>query len=620
MLESIRSPKDIKKFSRGQLYALAKEIRERILDVVSKNGGHLAPSLGAVELIIALHYVFDSPKDKLIFDVGHQAYAHKLLTGRAGKFDTLRKMGGLSGFLKRSESEHDLFGAGHASTSLAAALGFAVARDAKGENYEVIAIIGDGGLTGGLSWEALNNIGHLKKKIIVVLNDNEMSISRSIGAISEYLSRIRTEPSYLKVKEDLEFLLKRIPLGLPLWEGIQRVKEAVKHLFVPGMIFEELGFTYLGPIDGHNIEALIEILKRARNVEGPTIVHILTKKGRGYPFAEEKPEIFHGVPPFVLETGEILEPDFPPTYTEVFARSLVRFGEKDERITAITAAMPLGTGLSLFAKRFPERFYDMGMGEACAVTFAAGLACEGFKPVVAIYSTFLQRSYDMIIHDVCLQNLPVVFAIDRAGLVGEDGATHHGIFDIAYLLPIPNIVISAPANEWELASLLKTALQANCPFAIRYPKERGIGIPFDNPEVLPIGKGELLKEGEALCIIAVGTTLNIARKAVKMLEEEGIEASLVNPRFLKPLDEELILPLCTTTKRVLVVEDGIIYGGFGSHLASLLAEKGVKGIRVKLIGIKGFVEQGKREELLSLFGLTPEGIYTSAKNLLAESE
>lgn len=616
LLEKIKSPKDIKGLSLSQLYALSKEIRSKILEVVSRNGGHLAPSLGAVELIIALHYVFDSPKDKLIFDVGHQAYAHKLLTGRVEEFHSLRKMGGISGFLKRSESEHDVFGAGHASTSLAAGLGFAVARDLRKENYEVVAIIGDGALTGGLSWEALNNIGHLKKKIIVVLNDNQMSISKSIGAISEYLARIRTEPSYLKIKEDLEFLLRRIPLGLPIWEGIQRLKEAVKHLFLPGMIFEELGFTYLGPIDGHNIEALIDILKRAKNIEGPSIVHILTQKGKGYPPAEENPEKFHGVPPFDLETGEILESGFPPTYTEVFARSLVDLGEKDERVVAITAAMPLGTGLSLFAERFPERFFDMGMGEACAVTFAAGLACQGLKPVVAIYSTFLQRAYDMIIHDVCLQNLPVVFAIDRAGLVGEDGATHHGIFDIAYLLPIPNLVISTPANEWELASLLKTALESNQPFAIRYPKERGVGVPFDEPEVLPIGKGELISEGKDLCIIALGTTLNIAEKAVKMLEDDGIKATLINPRFIKPLDEELLLPLCASTKRVLVVEDGIVYGGFGYHLINLFVERGLKDIKVKLMGVEGFVEQGKREELLSLFGLTPQGIYNSAKDLL----
>lgn len=578
----------------------------------------MAPSLGAIELIIALHYVFDSPRDKLIFDVGHQAYAHKLLTGRSTRFDTLRQLGGISGFLKRSESEHDVFGAGHASTSLAAALGFAVARDLRKENHEVVAIIGDGGLTGGLSWEALNNIGHLRKKIIVVLNDNEMSISKSIGAISEYLSRIRTEPSYLKVKEDLEFLLKRIPLGLPIWESIQRVKEAVKHLFLPGMIFEELGFTYLGPIDGHNIEALIDIFQRAKNIERPTMVHVITKKGKGYPPAEGNPEKFHGVPPFDLETGETSEPAFPPTYTEVFSRSLVDLAERDEKIVAITAAMPLGTGLSLFAQRFPERFFDVGMGEACAVTFAAGLACEGFKPVVAIYSTFLQRAYDMIIHDVCLQNLPVVFAIDRAGLVGEDGATHHGIFDIAYLLPIPNLVISAPTNEWELASLLNTALRANRPFALRYPRDRGIGLPFDNPALLPIGKGELVREGKDLCIIAVGTTLNIAKEAVKMLEKEGIEATLINPRFLKPLDEELILPLCASTGKVLVVEEGIVYGGFGSYLLGLLSAKGLSNVRVKLKGIEGFAEQGKREELLSIAGLTPEGIFASAKELLGK--
>jgi 1-deoxy-D-xylulose-5-phosphate synthase len=618
MLERIKSPKDIKELSISDLYSLCKDIRERILEVVSRNGGHLAPSLGAVELIVALHYVFDSPKDKLIFDVGHQAYAHKLLTGRKDRFDTLRQKGGLSGFLKRSESEHDAFGAGHASTSLPAALGFAVARDLERENYEVVAIIGDGTLTSGSSWEALNNIGHLKKKVIVALNDNEMSISKSIGAISEYLSRIRTELSYLKIKEDLEFILRRIPLGLPLWESLQKLKEAVKHIFIPGMIFEELGFTYLGPIDGHNLEALIEILQRAKNLPGPTLVHILTKKGKGYPPAETNPEKFHGVPPFDLKTGEVTEPSFPPTYTEVFADSLISLAEKDERIIAITAAMPLGTGLSSFARRFPNRFFDVGMGEACAVTFAAGLACRGFKPVVAIYSTFLQRAYDMIIHDVCLQNLPVVFAIDRAGIVGGDGATHQGLFDIAYLFPIPNLVISAPANEWELASLLKTALNASCPFAIRYPRTRGIGVPYDNPQILPIGKGEVRREGEDLCIIALGTMVHSAEMAVDMLEKEGIKATLINPRFVKPIDEELILSFTQRIKRVLVVEEGILQGGFGSQIAHLLLSKGLSDVRIKLMGIEGFVEQGEREELLQLFRLTPEGIYQSAKEIIKE--
>lgn len=616
MLEKIKSPRDIKNLSLIDLYRLSEEIRGKILEVVAKNGGHLAPSLGAVELIIALHYVFDSPKDKLIFDVGHQAYAHKLLTGRTEKFETLRQLGGISGFLKRSESEHDVFGAGHASTALAAALGFAVARDLKKEKHEIVAIVGDGALTGGLSWEALNNIGHLKKKIIVVLNDNEMSISRSIGAISEYLSRMRTEPSYLKIKEDLEFILKRIPLGLPLWETIQRVKEAIKHLFVPGMLFEELGFTYLGPIDGHNIEALIEILKRAKNVDGPAIVHILTKKGKGYPPAERNPERFHGVPPFDLETGAVEGQEFPLTYTDVFARTLVSLAECNEKIIAITAAMPLGTGLSLFAQKFPERFFDVGMGEGCAVTFAAGLACRGFQPVVAIYSTFLQRAYDMIIHDVCLQNLPVVFSLDRAGLVGEDGATHHGLFDIAYLLPIPNLIVSAPSNEWELASLLKTALQSNMPFAIRYPRERGIGVPFDNPEILQIGKGEIVREGRDLCIVAVGTMVNIAKEASEMLAREGIDVAIINPRFLKPFDEELIFSYSAETKRVLIVEEGIITGGFGTQIARFLHEKGLRDVRIKIVGLNGFIEHGKRSELLQLVGLTPQGIFNIARDLL----
>ncbi len=617
LLEKISSPKDLKRLSISQLYELCDEIRYKILEVVSQNGGHLAPSLGAVELIVALHYVFSSPRDKLVFDVGHQAYAHKLLTGRYPVFHTLRKKGGISGFLRPSESEHDAFGAGHASTSLAAAMGMAVARDLKGEDYDVVAIIGDGGLSGGLAWEALNNIGHLKKRLLVVLNDNEMSISKSVGAFAEYLAKMRTQPSYLRVKEELEFVLRRIPFGTPLWESMEKLKESVKHLLLPGMIFEELGFTYLGPIDGHNIEAMVDIFGRARRIEGPVIIHILTKKGKGYPPAEKNPEVFHGISPFDLETGLPKEDGIQaPYYSDVFSQTIVRIGERNNKVVTITAAMPLGVGLKEFSRRFPERFFDTGMGEGYAVTFAAGLASQGLKPVVAIYSTFLQRAYDMILHDVCLQDLPVVFAIDRAGIVGEDGATHHGLYDIAYLRSLPNIVISAPTNEWEFASLLETAIEYNHPFAIRYPRARGLGIPYDNPAILPIGKGEVAREGEDICIIALGSMYHPAQEAVRILEGQGIKATLINPRFVKPLDEELILSYASVTKQVLIVEEGIIYGGLGSAVLELLAQKRVKDVAVAILGVEDVVEHGTRYELLESLGLSPQGIVEASLKML----
>jgi len=498
LLKEVDSPQDLKRMSSLSLEKLAGEIRRKLIEVVSRNGGHLAPNLGIVELTLALHYVFNSPDDKIIWDVGHQCYVHKLITGRGEKFNTLRTFGGISGFPKREESLHDPFGTGHSSTSISAALGFALARDLLGEQHSVIAVIGDGAMSGGLSFEALNHAGHLQKDLIVILNDNEMSIDRNIGALADYLSRLRTDPKYSKGKSEIEQLLRRIPvIGPRVFKMAERLKDSFKYLVVPGMFFEELGFTYLGPIDGHNLRVLINILHRAKATRGPVLVHVITKKGKGYCPAEMNSDKFHGLGPFDINTGEVVSDNNIPSYTEVFGRTMVKLGQENSKIVAITAAMCLGTGLSLFAWRFPQRFFDVGIAEGHAVTLAAGLAARGFKPVVAIYSTFLQRAYDQVLHDVCIQNLPVVFALDRAGIVGEDGATHHGLFDISYLRLIPNMVIMAPKDENELQHMLKTAIDYNGPCAVRYPRGNGTGCSLDEkPVALQVGCAEVLQEGQ----------------------------------------------------------------------------------------------------------------------------
>jgi len=623
-LESIKSATDVKNLSISELKELAREVREIIIEMVSKNGGHLASNLGVVELTIALHYVFNSPVDKIIWDVGHQSYPHKLLTGRYERFPTLRRYKGISGFPRREESEHDVFGTGHSSTSISAALGIIEARDKRGEDFKVIAVIGDGAMTSGLAFEGLNNAGHLKKDLIVVLNDNKMSISRNVGALSEYLNRILTGELYQKFRKKTKSFLEGIPkLGKSAAKITQRAEGLFKGLFLPGIIFEELGFNYVGPVDGYNVALLIQTLKRIKTASSPTLIHIITKKGKGYEFSEKNPSLFHGIGPFTPETGSPLGGG-GLTYSDVLGRALAELAERDERIIAITAAMEEGTGLGLFAERYPERFYDVGIAEPHAVTFAAGLATQGLKPVVAIYSTFLQRAYDEIVHDVCLQNLPVVFAIDRAGIVGEDGPTHNGIFDLSYLGHIPNLVVMAPKDGVELGAMLELALRHNGPAAIRYPRGKTpSAIPFlDSPEdyssSFAIGKAEILKDGDEIAIIAIGSTVYPALSAAERLEKEGISAMVINARFMKPLDKKLFLSVASRTNRVITVEENVLSGGFGNAVIELLNEE-VQDIKVRRIGIPNkFVEQGQQSELRKKFGLDEEGIYLTALSLIKE--
>jgi len=599
-------------------------LRETIIGQVSINGGHLASNLGVIELTIALHYVFNSPVDKIIWDVGHQCYSHKLLTGRYEKFSTLRKYEGISGFPKRKESEHDPFGTGHSSTSISAALGIIEGRDKKGENFKVIAVIGDGSMSSGLSFEGLNNAGHLKKDLIVILNDNEMSISQNVGALSAYLNRILTGEFYRKFKKETKSFLEGIPkLGERAAKIAQRAEEMLKGLFLPGIIFEELGFNYVGPIDGHNIELLIETLKRIKTASTPTLVHVVTKKGKGYKFSEKSPSLFHGIGPFKVETGSLITGD-EPTYSDVFGNILTDLAAIDGKIVAISAAMKEGTGLEKFAERYPDRFYDVGIAEPHAVTFAAGLATQGLKPVVAIYSTFLQRAFDEIVHDVCLQNLPVVFAIDRAGIVGEDGPTHSGVFDITYLRQIPNLVILAPRDGSELRSMFEFALRHNGPVAIRYPRGKISQKPEFNlhllggqkPEI-QIGKAEILIQGDDIAIIAIGNTVYPALSAAERLDRDGISTMVVNARFIKPIDRNLLFSIASKIKRIVTIEENVLAGGFGSAVLELLDNAEVQDVKVRRIGIPDeFIEQGNQAEIRKKYGLDEEGIYQAALSLL----
>ena len=627
LLEKVDSPKDIKKLSLKELYQLAQELREYILDVVSKNGGHLAPNLGAVELTLALHYVFDSPKDKLIWDVGHQAYAHKIITGRREAFKNLRKLNGISGFLKRSESEHDVFGAGHASTALSAALGFAVARDLKGENYKVVAIVGDGALTGGMALEALNNIGHLKKDLIIVLNDNEMSIAENVGAISNYLSKIVTSPKYYKAKEELWEFLEKIPshfLSKRLRELAKKIKENLKSFAVPTILFEELGIEYVGPLNGHDLEQLIETFSRIKRVKtGPILIHVLTRKGKGYKPAEENPEFFHGLGPFDKETGKPLKTSDKPSYTSIFRKAIVDLAEKDDKVIAITAAMPLGTGLDLFRERFPNRFFDVGIAEQHAITFAAGLALNGLKPFACIYSTFLQRALDQLIHDVGIQKIPVRIVMDRGGIVGEDGATHNGVFDYAYLRIIPNFVVMAPKDEDELVDMLYTMLHyEEGPITVRYPRGSVVGVPMkESPEKIPIGTWEKLwgKDFKDIVIIATGSMVYPALFVAKRLESEGIQTTVINGRFIKPLDSQMLREIIESSpKAIITVEEGNLPGGFGSAVnEQIIHISRGKKFNIHNIGLPDtFIEQGAREEILKLYLLDEEGIYNQIKAYL----
>lgn len=575
ILDTINSPADVKRLSIPELKQLAEEIRQFLISVISRTGGHLAPNLGVVELSLALHRVFSTPEDKIVFDVGHQSYIHKILTGRREAFATLRQYGGLSGFPKRTESEHDAFGTGHSSTSISAALGMAVARDLQGADYDVVAVIGDGSMTGGMAFEALNNAGTLHKKMIVVLNDNEMSISKNVGAISEYLYQLRTGETYNKIKNDIEGWLKNVDFGSDVLKALRRLKGSVKYLMVPTSIFEELGFTYLGPVDGHDVEGLIDILQAARKINGPVMVHVLTKKGKGYKPAEESPNKFHGTGPYEIATGKkITNPNAPITYTEVFGKTITELADADKKIVGITAAMPDGTGLTTFAKVHPERFFDVGIAEQHAVTSAAGIAAAGFKPVAAIYSSFLQRAYDSVLHDICIQKLHVTLCLDRAGLVGDDGYTHHGVFDYAFLRSIPNMTIMSPKDENELRHMLKTAVDFDGPISIRYPRGSGVGVDISEPvHTLPVGKAEVLHEGKDVCIWAIGSMVQSALDAADVLAERGISVGVVNMRFAKPLDAELLFECAQKYGKLVTMEEGVLAGGVGSAVLEALNSK-----------------------------------------------
>jgi len=622
MLKDIKTPDDLKRLDIAALTRLSGEIRERIIETVSCTGGHLASSLGVIELTIALHYVFESPTDKIIWDVGHQSYAHKLLTGREERFSTLRQYRGISGFPKRTESPHDHFGTGHSSTSISAALGMAGARDLKGEDFSVVAVIGDGAMTAGLAFEGLNNAGHLGIPLIVVLNDNEMSISRNVGALSNYLNRILTGELYKRFKKDTKSFLEGIPkVGDRMYRLAHKLEETVKSLLLPGHIFEELGFNYIGPIDGHNIENMVETFRRIRRPDGPVLVHVITTKGKGYEFSEKNPSCFHGVGPFELSTGTPKGSEGVETYSDVFGRTLTEIAEKDERIVAVVAAMTEGTGLGGFARTFPERFFDVGIAEPHAVTFAAGLAAEGFIPVVAVYSTFLQRSYDEILHDVCLQNLPVVFAIDRAGIVGDDGPTHHGAFDISYLRHIPNLVVMAPKDRREFTEMLDFAISLKRPVAIRYPRGKCTE-EFDNPpQPLRLGEGEVLTEGADLAILAIGSMVYPAYRAAQRLEAEGIGTMMVNARFAKPLDNDILFRISERVKNLITVEENSVAGGFGSSVLEALSSMGIQDMNVRVLGIPDiFVEQGPQKVLRRLLGLDEDGIYLTASSMIKHTK
>ena len=610
LLDTINSPADVKALTEEQLVQLAGEIRQLIIEVTSKNGGHLAPNLGVVELSLALHKVFSTPKDKIVYDVGHQAYIHKIVTGRRDMFHTLRQYGGLSGFPKRSESEHDAFGVGHSSTSISAALGMAVARDVKGEDYDVVAVIGDGSMTGGMAFEALNNAGDLRKRMIVVLNDNEMSISKNVGAMSEYLYQLRTGETYNRIKHDLEGWLGNVDFGGDVLKVLRRIKGSVKNLMLPTCIFEELGFTYLGPIDGHDIHSLIEVLEAAKNLDEPVLIHVITKKGKGYAPAEESPNKFHGTGPFEVATGKkIANPNAPITYTEVFGNTVIELAKEDENIVAITAAMPDGTGLTPFSKEFPKRFFDVGIAEQHAVTAAAGMAAAGLNPVVAIYSTFMQRAYDSVMHDICMQNLHVSLCLDRAGLVGDDGFTHHGVFDYAYLRSMPNMTVMAPKDEDELRHMLKTAVGMNGPVAVRYPRGSGVGVALsDSINILPIGKAEVLREGSDVSLWAIGTMVESAMKLAEKLAEQGINAGVVNMRFAKPIDKELLLAHAEKYKNIVTLEEGCLRGGVGSAVLEALNEARLLGTcKVLNFGIPDeFILHGDKQRLFQDIGLDVE--------------
>ncbi len=624
LIENINSPQDLKELSSKELKILAQELRDFILGSVSITGGHLAPSLGVVELTLALHYVFNTPKDKIVWDVGHQAYVHKLLTGRRERFHTLRQLGGISGFPKRSESEYDTFGVGHASTSVSAALGMACARDINKEDYNVLAIIGDGSLSGGLAFEGLNQSGHLQKsKFTVILNDNEMSIAKNVGALSNYLNSIITAPIYNKVKKEIwDFTGKLDKFGNKVRILARQLEESLKNLIVPGLLFEELGFRYFGPFDGHNLPLLIKILSSVKDIPGPTLLHIITQKGKGYEHAEKDATRFHGLGAFDKVTGASLSKSKIPSYTAIFGDAMIELAEKYPEIVAITAAMPDGTGLRKFGETYPDRFFDVGIAEEHAITFAAGLATKGIHPIAAIYSSFLQRSYDQIIHDVALQNLPVIFCLDRAGIVGEDGPTHHGVFDLSYLRTVPKLVVMAPKDEQELRDMLYTAINYDSPIAIRYPRGSAIGVELKKDFTqIPIGKAEILRDGNDILIWAIGSMVYPALEAAKELAKDDIHSMVINARFVKPLDKELLLKLTKKISNWITIEENILVGGFGSAILEELEANQIYDVRVQRIGLPDtFIEHGKPNQLCELVGLTVENIIQSAYTMLNKTK
>lgn len=609
ILENYKDLEDLKKMNIEDMTEFAKEIRSFIVKTVSENGGHLSSNLGVVELTLALHKVFNTQKDRIIWDVGHQSYIHKLLTGRKDDFHTLRQYKGMSGFPKRAESIHDAFDTGHSSTSISAGLGYAMSRDIKKENYNVVSVIGDGAMTAGMAFEALNHAGDTKSDLIVVLNDNEMSISENVGGLSRYLEGVRTMQTYSKVKEDVESIFNTIPaIGKKMFKTAERAKDSFKYFLVPGMFFEDLGFKYFGPIDGHDISEVMSVLRRAKKVGGPVLVHVITKKGKGYKPAEEKPDVFHGASSYDIETGEPLKKCETETYSDVLGNALVELAEEDERIVAITAAMPSGTGLDNFKNKFKERFFDVGIAEQHGVTFAAGLAASGLKPFFAVYSTFLQRGYDQILHDVCIQNLPVTFMIDRAGLVGNDGETHHGTFDISYLSHIPNLTIMAPKDKKEFKSMIKFAATLESPVAIRYPRGTCFDLSEEKCKAIEMAKSEIINDGEDLAIIALGKMMEVSYDLVNELKKKGINITLINARFAKPLDEKLFLEVANSHKTIITVEDNAIIGGFGSYVNNLIVKDRNK-CKVINVGIPDeFIEHGNVDILYKQLKMDKESI------------
>ena len=619
ILKSIQTPADLKRLSPQQFPQLCQEIREQIIGAVSNVGGHLASNLGVVELTVALQYLLDTPTDKIVWDTSNQSYAHKLLTGRREQFHTLRQYGGLSGFCKREESEYDTFNAGHAGTGVSAAFGMVEAREQLGGHHKVVCVVGDGAMTAGMTLEGLQHAGGAGRDFLVVLNDNQMSISKNVGAISAYLSRTFTGEFYTKMREETVQLLRKIPhIGDDMQRLARRAEELAKGAILPGLLFEELGFQYSGPIDGHNFDHLLPTIENVLKMKGPVLLHVITKKGLGYAPAMKNPVWFHACPPFVRETGAPAKKASRVSYTQIAMESLVKLAREDRRIVAITAAMCEGTGLSAFEKEFPDRIYDVGIAEQHAVTFAAGLATQGLKPVVAMYATFLQRAYDQVVHDVATQNLPVMFCIDRGGLVAEDGTTHHGAFDYAFLRHVPNMVVMAPKDENELQHMMKTCVQHDGPISVRYPRGVTLGVQMDpEPEALPIGKGELLMDGTDVAIMAVGVSVWQAVQAAERLRAEGVSTAVVNARFVKPLDKDLIVGLAQRVRYVVTVEEGCKMGGFGSAVLEALSDAGVTDVTTRVLGLPDwYIEQGPQDLLRERYGLTAEGIYSSVKDLI----